>query len=200
MEPHLSETALGKFGKARVRLKEMKEGLDRVKELVLDLRTFSRLDEEEFQAVDVVEIIDAVLLLFKHKMNGRIPVEKHYAQERALFCHARRVQQVMMNLIANAVDAIVEKGKIVITTSQTPDFFLISIRDTGAGIAEEIRSRIFDPFFTTKPIGQGTGLGLSITYGIVQEHGGSIEVKSQGGVGTEFIVRIPLDLELQRAK
>ncbi len=200
IEPHLSEAAFSKLGRARARLKEMKEGLDRVKELVLDLRTFSRLDEEEFQAVDVVEIIDAVLLLFKHKMNGRIPVEKRYAQERTLFCHARRVQQVMMNLIANAVDAIVEKGKIVITTSQTPDFFLISIRDTGAGIAEEIRSRIFDPFFTTKPIGQGTGLGLSITYGIVQEHGGSIEVKSQGGVGTEFIVSIPLDLELQRGK
>jgi two-component system NtrC family sensor kinase len=198
MEPHLSEASLRKLGKARARLGEMKEGLDRVKELVLDLRTFSRLDEEEFKTVDVVEIIDAVLLLFKHKMNGRIPVKKHYAQERTLFCHARRVQQVMMNLVANAVDAIDGKGKIDITTSQTPEFFLISVRDTGAGIPEVIRSKIFDPFFTTKPIGQGTGLGLAISYGIVQDHGGSIEVQSEVGVGTEFIVKIPLDLESRR--
>jgi two-component system, NtrC family, sensor kinase len=78
--------------------------------------------------------------------------------------------------------------------------FLISVRDTGAGIPEEIRSKIFDPFFTTKPVGQGTGLGLAISYGIVQEHGGSIEVQSEEGVGTEFIVKIPLDLELRREK
>jgi signal transduction histidine kinase len=105
-----------------------------------------------------------------------------------------------MNLISNAVDAISGEGKIVITTSRTPEVFLISIRDTGAGIAEAIRGKIFDPFFTTKPIGQGTGLGLAISYGIVQDHGGSIEVQSEERVGTEFIVRIPLDLELQRGK
>jgi two-component system NtrC family sensor kinase len=198
MEPHLSESSFRKLEKARTRLKEMKEGLDRVKELVLDLRTFSRLDEEEFTTVDVVEIVDAVLLLFKHKMNGRIPVEKHYAEERTLFCHARRIQQVLMNLIANAVDAIAGKGKIHITTRRTPEFFSISVRDTGAGIPEAIRSKIFDPFFTTKPVGQGTGLGLAISYGIIQEHGGSIEVQSEVEVGTEFVVKIPLDLELQR--
>jgi len=101
---------------------------------------------------------------------------------------------VLMNLIANAVDAIAGEGKIVVTTSQTPDAFLISIRDTGAGIGEAIRNRIFDPFFTTKPVGQGTGLGLAISYGIVQDHGGSIEVQSQEGVGSEFRVKIPLDL------
>ena len=84
--------------------------------------------------------------------------------------------------------------------ARLPRLFLISIRDTGAGIPEAIRSKIFDPFFTTKPIGQGTGLGLAISYGIVQDHGGSIEVQSEEGVGTEFIVKIPLDLELQRAK
>ena len=107
-----------------------------------------------------------------------------------------------MNLIANAVDAILgrETRKDRLTTSQTAEDFLISVRDTGAGIPEAIRSKIFDPFFTTKPIGQGTGLGLAISYGIVQDHGGSIEVQSEEGVGTEFIVRIPLDLESQRGK
>jgi two-component system NtrC family sensor kinase len=178
----------------------MKQGLDRVKELVLDLRTFSRLDEGELNTVDVAETIDAVLLLLRHRMDGRILVEKRYGPERALHCYAGRFHQVLMNLIANAVDAIAGVGKIVVTTSQTPEFFSISVRDTGAGIADAIRSKIFDPFFTTKPIGQGTGLGLSITYGIVQDHGGSIEVQSEGGVGTEFIVRIPLDLELRSRK
>ena len=166
----------------------MREGLDRVKELVLDLRTFSRLDEGEFQFVDVVETIDAVLLLLKHKMNGRIHVEKHFAPARTLCCHAGRLHQVLMNLIANAVDAIAGEGTVIITTSQTSDLFLISVRDTGAGIPEAIRSKIFDPFFTTKPVGRGTGLGLAISYGIVQEHGGSIEVQSEEGVGTELDV------------
>jgi two-component system NtrC family sensor kinase len=104
-----------------------------------------------------------------------------------------------MNLIGNAVDAISGEGKIFLTTSQTPEFFLISVRDTGPGIPESIRSKIFDPFFTTKPVGQGTGLGLAISYGILQDHGGSIEVHTAAGVGTEFVVKIPLGLELQRA-
>jgi two-component system NtrC family sensor kinase len=200
MEPHLSECSFEKLRKARARLGEMREGLDRVKELVLDLRTFSRLDEGEFQTVDVVDTIDAVLLLLKCKINGRIRVEKHYAAARTLYCYAGRLHQVLMNLIGNAVDAIVGEGEIVIATSQTPEAFRISIRDNGAGIPEAIRSKIFDPFFTTKPIGQGTGLGLAISYGIVQDHGGSIEVQSEEGVGTEFIVKIPLDLELKRGK
>jgi two-component system NtrC family sensor kinase len=196
----LSEPSLLKLRKARTRLGEMKEGLDRVKELVLDLRTFSRLDEGEFKTVDMVETIDAVLLLMKHKLDGRILVEKHYVPERMLCCSAGRLHQVLMNLIANAVDAIAGDGKIVISTSQTSEDFLISVRDNGSGIPEEIRSRIFDPFFTTKPVGQGTGLGLAISYGIIQDHGGSIEVQSEAGAGTEFIVRIPLDLQLKKEK
>jgi two-component system, NtrC family, sensor kinase len=200
MEAHLSPLSFAKLRKARTRLGEMREGLDRVKELVLDLRTFSRLDEREFKTTDVVETIDGVLLLLKHKMNGRIRVEKHYSSARTLYCYVGRLHQVLLNLIANAVDAIEGEGMITITTSQTPQLFLISVRDDGAGIPESIRGKIFDPFFTTKPIGQGTGLGLSISYGIVQDHRGSIEVQSEMGVGTEFIVKIPLDLELQRAK
>jgi two-component system, NtrC family, sensor kinase len=198
MEPHLSEASLGKLGKTRMRLGEMREGLDRVKALVLDLRTFSRLDEAEFKTVDVGETIDTVLLLMKHKMNGRVLVEKQYAGERTLNCYPGKLHQVLMNLIANAVDAIEGEGKIVIATSRTAQCFAISVRDSGAGIPEGIQSKIFDPFFTTKPLGQGTGLGLAISYGIVQDHGGSIEVKSERGVGSEFIIKIPVDLELQK--
>jgi two-component system NtrC family sensor kinase len=198
LDSQLSERSLSKLRKARTRLGEMREGLNRVKDLVLDLLTFSRLDEGELKSADVVEMIDAVLLWLKHKMNGRIQVEKRYGQERTLYCYAGRLQQVVMNLMANAVDAIAADGTVVITTSQTPDAFLIAIRDTGPGIPASIRTKIFDPFFTTKPVGQGTGLGLAISYGIVQDHGGSIEVQTEEGVGTEFIVKIPLDLELRR--
>ena len=117
-----------------------------------------------------------------------------------LYCYAGRLNQVLMNLLSNAADAIAGEGKIVITTSHTAEAFLISVRDTGGGIPEDIRSKIFDPFFTTKPVGQGTGLGLAISYGIVQDHSGSIEVHSDQGAETDFIVKIPRDLELQRRK
>ena len=197
-ELHLCERSLNKLRKTRTRLGEMREGLDRMKELVLGLRTFSRLDEGEFQTVDIVAKIEAVLLLLKHKMNGRIDVERHYCPASTLYCYAARLRQVLMNIIANAAEAIAGNGKIVITTSRTSEFFLISVRDTGAGITEAIRSKIFDPFFTTKPVGQGTGLGLAISYGIVRDHDGSIEVQSEDGVGSEFIVKIPLDLESRR--
>jgi two-component system, NtrC family, sensor kinase len=200
LEPQLSEPSLTKLRRVLERLGEMGEGLDRVKELVLDLRTFSRLDEGEFKTVDIVEKIDAVLLLLKHKMNGRIEVEKSYGPSRTLYCSAGRLRQVVTNLISNAADAIAGEGRIVIATSRTPEAFLISIRDNGAGIPAAVRNKIFDPFFTTKAIGQGTGLGLAISYGIVQDHGGSIEVQSEEGVGTEFIVKIPLDLESRKAK
>jgi two-component system, NtrC family, sensor kinase len=198
IEPNLAEASLRKFNKARARLGEMKQGLDRVNELVLDLRTFSRLDQGEFQTVDVVEEIDSVLLLLKHKMSDRIVAEKNYGPQRMLFCYGGRLNQVLMNLLANAVDAIEGEGKIVITTSETPESFQISVRDSGAGIPEAIRGKIFDPFFTTKPVGKGTGLGLAISYGIVQDHSGSIGVQSQEGTGTEFTVSIPLNLEFQR--
>jgi len=200
IEPHLAAPLSRQLRKARDRLDEMREGLSRVKELVLDLRTFSRLDEGEFKTVDIAEAIDTVLLLLKHKMDNRIQVGKHYGPARLLHCSAGRINQVLMNLIANAVDAITGEGKILITTGQTPEFFSISICDTGGGIPESIRGKIFDPFFTTKPVGQGTGLGLAISYGIVQDHHGLIEVLSEEGRGTEFIVKIPLDLETQRAK
>ena len=200
IEPHLSGVLLKKLRKTQTCLEEMREGLNRVKELVLDLRTFSRLDEGEFKTVDVVDTIDSVLLLLKHRMNNRIEVEKHYGPERMLYCYAGRLNQVLMNLLSNAADAIAGEGKIVITTSHTAEVFLISVRDTGGGIPDAIRSKIFDPFFTTKPVGQGTGLGLAISYGIVQDHSGSIEVHSDEGAETDFIVRIPRDLELQRRK
>jgi two-component system NtrC family sensor kinase len=196
--PHLSEASVRKLRKVRARLAEIGVGLDRVKELVVNLRALSRLDEGEFKTIDVGESIDSVLLLLKHRMNGRIRVEKHYGSGRTLYCYAGRLHQVLMNLIANAVDAIEGVGKIVIKTGQADGQFVICVRDGGAGIPEAIRSRIFDPFFTTKAVGHGTGLGLAICYGIVQDHHGSIEVWSEPDVGSEFTVKIPLDLESRK--
>jgi two-component system NtrC family sensor kinase len=196
--PHLSELSLRKLRKVRARLAEMGEGLNRVKEPIVNLRSFSRLDEGEFKTIDVGASIDSVLRFLKHKMNGRIRVEKRYGAARRLSCYAGRLNQVWMNLLDNAVDAIAGAGKIVIRTSQADGLVVISVRDSGVGIPETIRGRIFDPFFTTKAVGQGTGLGLAISYGIVQDHHGSIEVESEIGVGTEFSVKIPLDLESRK--
>lgn len=165
-----------------------------------ELRAFSRLDEGEFKTIDVGESIDSVLSLLGHKMTGRIQLDKRYGPDRMLHCCGRRLNQVFMNLIVNAVDAIPGMGRIVISIGQTNDVFSISVRDNGGGIPDAIRGSIFNPFFTTKPVGQGTGLGLAISYGIVQDHQGSIEVESHEGVGSEFCIRIPRDLECRMRK
>jgi len=195
IESHLSTASMTKVEKIRTRLGGMRQGLERVKELVLKLRTFSRLDEGEFKTVDIHESVDSVLLFLQHQIKGRIEIEKHYGAVDKLACYAGGVNQVLMNLLANALYAIEGRGRIVITTSQAQDIFSISVRDTGKGIPETIRRRIFEPFFTTKPMGQGTGLGLAISYGIVQAHRGTIEVHSEENVGTEFIIRLPMILD-----
>jgi len=192
---HLTPTSIAKTEKIQARLGDMRQGLERVKELVLKLRTFSRLDEGEFKTVDIHESIDSVLLFLQHQIKGRIRIEKRYGPVRELACYAGGLNQVLMNLLANALYAIEGQGKIVITTKQVDETFIISVRDSGKGIPEAIRGRIFDPFFTTKPVGQGTGLGLAISYGIVQAHHGAIEVHSEEGVGTEFVIKLPMASE-----
>lgn len=165
-----------------------------MKELVLGLRTFSRLDEGTFKVVDVAKSIESVLLVLNHRMEGRIEVKKLFGPDRMLYCSGGKLNQVFMNVISNAIEAIPGAGRIIITTALNEDAFTISVRDSGAGIPPAIRNCIFDPFFTTKRIGEGTGLGLAISYGIVQEHQGSIEVHSDENVGSEFIIKIPRDL------
>jgi two-component system NtrC family sensor kinase len=194
IEPDLVTASIAKIEKIRTRLGGMRQGLERVKELVLKLRTFSRLDEGEFKTVDIHESIDSVLLFLQHQIKGRIEIEKHYGAVSKLACYAGGVNQVLMNLLANALYAIEGRGRIVITTTEVEGMFSISVCDTGKGIPEAIRHRIFEPFFTTKPLGQGTGLGLAISYGIVQAHRGTIEVRSKENVGTEFIIRLPMAL------
>ncbi|KAF0223662.1 MAG: two-component system NtrC family sensor [Rhodospirillaceae bacterium] len=183
-----------KITKSRSRMTDTAQGLERVRELVVKLRTFSRLDEGEFNTIDVREAMESVLLFLRHKMTGRIEVVREYDSVNDLACYGGQLNQVLMNIVANAVDAIEDQGIIAVRTGVEGDMFVISVKDSGSGIPKENMERIFDPFFTTKPVGQGTGLGLAISYKIVQAHQGRIEVASELGQGTEFRVLIPRTL------
>lgn len=183
-----------KITKSRSRMTDTAQGLERVRELVVKLRTFSRLDEGEFNTIDVREAMESVLLFLRHKMTGRIEVVRDYPSVNDLACYGGQLNQVLMNIVANAVDAIEDQGIIAVRTGVEGDMFVISVKDSGSGIPKENMERIFDPFFTTKPVGQGTGLGLAISYKIVQAHQGRIEVASELGQGTEFRVLIPRTL------
>ncbi|CAA7612014.1 Response Regulator Receiver Signal Transduction Histidine Kinase [Magnetospirillum sp. LM-5] len=190
----LPEAARGRLEKARSRIVDTGQGLERVRELVVKLRTFSRLDEGEFKTIDVREALESVLLFLRHKMSNRIELVRDYGPEADLACFAGQLNQVVMNIIANAVDAIPDQGIITVGTAIEDDMFVIEVKDNGCGIPAENLERIYDPFFTTKPVGQGTGLGLAISYKIVQAHKGRIEVESEVGSGTKVRVLIPRNL------
>jgi signal transduction histidine kinase len=182
-------------------LSSMQVGAERIRQIVLSLRNFSRLDQAEMKEVDVHEGIDSTLLILQHrlKLEGGSSIEliKEYGDLPKVECYAGQLNQVFMNLLSNAIDAVEtapEAPKIWITTKRTEsDLVVICIRDNGSGISVNQQSQIFDPFFTTKPIGKGTGMGLAISYEIVvQKHGGSIRYHSEANQGTEFWVEIPI--------
>jgi signal transduction histidine kinase len=149
------------------------------------------MDENEFKPANIHKGIDSTLLLLANKLKDRITVHKNYGEIPPVVCLPGKLNQVFMNILTNSVLAIEGEGEIFITTSSVGDRARISIKDTGKGMPPEIRDHIFEPFFTTRAVGQGTGLGLSITYSIVEEHLGKIEVESEPGKGTEFIITIP---------
>jgi two-component system NtrC family sensor kinase len=188
----VSDNSRRRVEKIRARLAEMLQGLHQIRDLVTNLRTFSRLDEGTFKTIDIRESIESVLLFLHHRLRDRIRVEKVYTEPYSVSCYAGQLNQVLMNLLANAVDAIDGEGVITITTGEQDRRFRIAIRDTGHGIPEDLRDRIFEPFFTTKPVGQGMGLGLAICYSIVQTHQGTLTVNSREGEGSEFVVEIPI--------
>jgi two-component system, NtrC family, sensor kinase len=183
--------------RVRAQIRNSCEGAERVKDLVSKLRTFSRLDEGKFKTVNIHESLESVLLFLRHKLEDRIEVERNYGAPDMLACYSGELNQVLMNVIANAIDSIEGQGKVTLTTMQQDDHFVIVVRDTGRGIPEEIRNKVFEPFFTTKPVGSGTGLGLAISYGILKAHQGSIDFSSEPGKGTEFMLRIPTGLRAE---
>jgi len=200
-------------------VRSMQLGTERIRQIVLSLRNFSRLDESEMKAVDIHEGLDSTLLILQHRLKGNsiqpgIDVLTHYGKLPLIECYAGQLNQVFMNLLSNAIDALEEKiglapeesdrkkidspsgfnPKITISTQYLDAHTVqIAIEDNGIGIPEAARSRLFDPFFTTKPVGQGTGLGLSISYQIiVEKHQGSLGCNSTPGVGTTFCIQIPI--------
>jgi DNA-binding response OmpR family regulator len=192
VRPALVEDDAVAWQRATHRLGEMDGGLQRMRDLVLKLRTFSRLDEGERKVVSIRECVESLLTILGHRLEERIDVETRYGEPDLLECYPGLLTQAIMNLVTNSIDAIGEQGKIAIVTGAVDDDYQITVTDSGAGIPEELRERILDPFFTTKPLGQGTGLGLSITYSIVRKHGGSLAFHNAPGGGTEAVIRIPM--------
>jgi signal transduction histidine kinase len=174
---------------------DCEEGARRIRDIVLNLRTFSRLDEAEVKKVDIHSGIDATIrLLSQYYTSGQIVLNRDYGDLPLLDCYAGQLNQVWMNLLTNAAQAIGRgPGKVQIETRMIEETVAVKISDTGSGISPEDLKKIFDPFFTTKPVGEGTGLGLSISYGIIEKHGGAIKVESAPGKGTTFITLIPLN-------
>ena len=172
--------------------KGLVEGSARSMQIVRDLRTFSRMDEAEFRPFDIHDGIDSTLLLLHHKMENKIRVHKDYGKIPHVECLPGKLNQVFMNILTNSILAIDGEGDIFIRTSGSGDKVSISLRDNGKGMPAEVREHIFEPFFTTRAVGEGTGLGLSISYSIIEEHAGTIEVTSEPGVGSEFIITLPL--------
>jgi signal transduction histidine kinase len=169
------------------------EGADRISDVVQNLRLFSRLDEAEIKKIDLHDGIESTIrLLSRYFSSGRVSVHRDYSSLPLVSCYAGQLNQVWMNLLVNAAQAVGGDGDIEVSTRVAGSSVAVAISDTGSGIPESQLSKIFDPFFTTKPVGEGTGLGLSISYGIIEQHGGTIEVKSRVGVGTTFTVSIPI--------
>lgn len=170
------------------------DGAERIRDVVQNLRTFSRLDEADFKKVDIHEGLDATIrLLSRYYTSGQVELHRDYAELPLVDCYAGQLNQVWMNLLTNAAHAVGDGGHVRVATRREGQAVVVSISDTGGGIAPEHLKKIFDPFFTTKPVGDGTGLGLSVTHSIVERHGGAIEVESRPGAGTTLIVTIPID-------
>jgi two-component system NtrC family sensor kinase len=170
------------------------DGAERIRDVVQNLRTFSRLDEADFKKVDIHEGLDATIrLLSRFYTSGKIDLHRDYTDLPLVDCYAGQLNQVWMNLLTNAAQSVKDGGHVRVATWRKGQAVVVRVSDTGCGIAPEHLKKIFDPFFTTKPVGEGTGLGLSVTYSIIERHGGTIEVESHLGEGTMFTVTIPID-------
>jgi two-component system NtrC family sensor kinase len=193
LHPADSPVAKPHWEKALSRLGEMDLGLRRIRELVVKLRTFSRLDGDERGIANVKECVEAVVTILGHRLTEGVKVVQELGAPDAIECFPGLLNQALMNLIANSLDAIGSEGTITIRSETVAGDCVISVTDTGPGIPPAVRSRIFEPFFTTKPVGSGTGLGLSITHSIVEKHGGKLSVECPPGGGTRMTMRLPLE-------
>ena len=168
-------------------------GVDTIKELVINLRNFSRLDAAKVAEVSLNDCLDQTLVIANNVLRNKVEIIKRYGEIPPVPCSPSQINQVLLNMMSNAAQAIEhDQGKLLLKTEAEGAWVKVSIQDNGKGISPENLQKIFDPFFTTKPVGQGTGLGLSISYQIVQAHGGTIHVASVPGKGTKFVISLPL--------
>ena len=190
-------------------LESMQMGTERIKQIVLSLRTFSRMDEAEYKTVDLHQGLDSTLVILNHRVreSGQkfgIQITKNYGDIPLIACYAGQINQVFMNILANAIDALEEdhtpNAQITISTASQPEHIIVTIADNGPGIPKDIQSKIFDPFFTTKAVGKGTGMGMAISYQIiVDEHHGQLTCDTSSKNGTTFTIYLPqthLDMQI----
>jgi len=177
------------------------DGANRASEIVKGLRAFTRLDEDEQKTVNIHKGIDSTISILEHQIDEQIKVKKEYGDLPDIPCYPGKLNQVFMNVLTNAIEAIKSKKelreesitiKTYVEEKNGKEYAVIRISDTGPGIPDNIKDKIFDPFFTTKDVGEGTGLGLSISLGIIESHHGTIEVESKPGEGTTFTMMIPI--------
>ncbi|WP_232417741.1 ATP-binding protein [Methyloversatilis thermotolerans] len=177
---------------ARSLVAESRDGLERVKRIVADLRDFSRVGETDWQWASVHGCLDSTLNVVMNEIKYKAQVVKDYGELPQIECMPFQLNQVFLNLLVNAAQAIEGQGSITLRTRAEAEQVVIQIADTGCGMPPDVLRRIFDPFFTTKPVGKGTGLGLSVTHSIIGRHHGSIAVDSTPGQGTTFTLRLPV--------
>jgi signal transduction histidine kinase len=184
-------------GKTREAIQKLlarsREGTERVTKIVADLRAFSRMDQGELAEADLNDEIERTLTLMEPRCKNCIEIDRDFGTLPRVRCHAGQLNQVFLNLLMNACDAIGDRGRISVRTRAADESVRLEFADDGPGIPDEVRDRVFEPFFTTKPIGQGTGLGLSLTHGIIERHGGRIWVESDRGAGTRFVIELPVE-------
>jgi signal transduction histidine kinase len=173
-------------------IKESQEGTERIKTIVMDLKNFAHPGDDELRLTDINSNLDSTLNVVWNELKHKATVRREYGAIPPIPCIPQQLNQVFLNLLVNAAQAIPEKGEICIRTQSENGYVEIQISDTGEGILPENLPKIFDPFFTTKEVGKGTGLGLHVAYSIVKRHNGTIDVKSEVGKGTTFTVRIPM--------
>ena len=180
------------LNEARELLEDSAEGLKQMSSLVLNLKGFARVDRDGMDTIDLNDSIRSALTIAGHQLRDRIQVVQELGDVPKVKCMPSQINQVFLNMITNAAQAMDDEGKLTIRSVAKPNVVEVSFEDTGSGIPDDVLPKIFDPFFTTKPVGEGTGLGLSIVHKIIQGHGGAIRVKSQVGKGTTFFVELPI--------
>ena len=178
-------------------INSIKKGAKRTAEIVQSLRTFARLEEDDYKSINVHENLDATLLLLQPEFGDKIKIESHYGELPPIQAYPGKLNQVFMNIISNAAQAMDMEGKIMITTEAKGNKVLVKIKDEGPGIPDDVLPQIFNPFFTTKTVGEGSGLGLSTAFSIVQMHKGQIKVETEVGNGSTFIIILPIYADME---